>query len=599
MQRKQVNSCSIVPLPHSSPIVGVADPWHYAAQTGELLLDRAPSLTHPRSLASPIPGIMQRKQVNSCSIVPLPHSSPIVGVADPWHYAAQTGELLLDRAPSLTHPRSLASPIPGIMQRKQVNSCSIVPPPSLIPDRWRRRSLALCSANRCELLLDRAPSLTHPRSLASPIPGIMQRKQVCSPYFSFFHHFISFLSGELLLDRAPSLTHPRSLASPIPGIMQRKQVNSCSIVPLPHSSPIVGVADPWHYAAQTGELLLDRAPSLTHPRSLASPIPGIMQRKQVCSPYFSFFHHFISFLSGELLLDRAPSLTHPRSLASPIPGIMQRKQVNSCSIVPLPHSSPIVGVADPWHYAAQTGELLLDRAPSLTHPRSLASPIPGIMQRKQVNSCSIVPPPSLIPDRWRRRSLALCSANRCELLLDRAPSLTHPRSLASPIPGIMQRKQVNSCSIVPPPSLIPDRWRRRSLALCSANRCELLLDRAPSLTHPRSLASPIPGIMQRKQVNSCSIVPPPSLIPDRWRRRSLALCSANRCELLLDRAPSLTHPRSLASPIPGIMQRKQVYSLRSHGVVGGAADSRHTTYSRRFPELKQRLHFIPTPLYLF
>ncbi|KAK2957425.1 hypothetical protein BLNAU_7581 [Blattamonas nauphoetae] len=119
MQRKQVNSCSIVPLPHSSPIVGVADPWHYAAQTGELLLDRAPSLTHPRSLASPIPGIMQRKQVNSCSIVPLPHSSPIVGVADPWHYAAQTGELLLDRAP-----------------------------PSLIPDRWRRRSLALCSANR-------------------------------------------------------------------------------------------------------------------------------------------------------------------------------------------------------------------------------------------------------------------------------------------------------------------------------------------------------------------------------------------------------------------------------------------------------------------
>ncbi|KAK2953288.1 hypothetical protein BLNAU_11751 [Blattamonas nauphoetae] len=142
---------------------------------------------------------------------------------------------------------------------------------------------------------------------------------------------------------------------------------------------------------------------------------------------------------------------------------------------------------------------------------------------------------------------------------------------------------------------------------------ELLLDRAPSLTHPRSLASPIPGIMQRKQVNSCSIVPPPSLIPDRWRRRSLALCSANRCELLLDRAPSLTHPRSLASPIPGIMQRKQVCSLRylnvrqldhtpiprSHGVVGGAADSRHTTYSRRFPELKQRLHFIPTPLYLF
>ncbi|KAK2952898.1 hypothetical protein BLNAU_12219 [Blattamonas nauphoetae] len=70
--------------------------------------------------------------------------------------------------------------------------------------------------------------------------------------------------------------------------MQRKQVNSCSIVPLPHSSPIVGVADPWHYAAQTGELLLDRAPSLTHPRLLALPIPGILQRKQVC----------------ELLLDR-------------------------------------------------------------------------------------------------------------------------------------------------------------------------------------------------------------------------------------------------------------------------------------------------------
>ncbi|KAK2957424.1 hypothetical protein BLNAU_7580 [Blattamonas nauphoetae] len=193
---------------------------------------------------------MQRKQVNSCSIVPLPHSSPIVGVADPWHYAAQTGELLLDRAP-----------------------------PSLIPDRWRRRSLALCSANRCALHIS--------------------------------HSFITL-----------SLSY---------------QVNSCSIVPLPHSSPIVGVADPWHYAAQTGELLLDRAPSLTHPRSLASPIPGIMQRKQV----------------------------------------------NSCSIVPLPHSSPIVGVADPWHYAAQTGELLLDRAP-----------------------------PSLIPDRWRRRSLALCSANR-------------------------------------------------------------------------------------------------------------------------------------------------------------------------------------------
>ncbi|KAK2957423.1 hypothetical protein BLNAU_7579 [Blattamonas nauphoetae] len=156
-----------------------------------------------------------------------------------------------------------------------------------------------------------------------------------------------------------------------------------------HDTPILkslgnvtGAAEVYH-TTWSSELLLDRAPSLTHPRSLASPIPGIMQRKQVCSPYFSFFHHFISFLSGELLLDRAPSLTHPRSLASPIPGIMQRKQVNSCSIVPLPHSSPIVGVADPWHYAAQTGELLLDRAP-----------------------------PSLIPDRWRRRSLALCSANR-------------------------------------------------------------------------------------------------------------------------------------------------------------------------------------------
>ncbi|KAK2960792.1 hypothetical protein BLNAU_4189 [Blattamonas nauphoetae] len=58
-----------------------------------------------------------------------------------------TGELPLDRAPSLTHPRLLASPIPGIVQRKQVNSCSIVPPPSLIPDCWRRRSLASCCAN--------------------------------------------------------------------------------------------------------------------------------------------------------------------------------------------------------------------------------------------------------------------------------------------------------------------------------------------------------------------------------------------------------------------------------------------------------------------
>ncbi|KAK2952272.1 hypothetical protein BLNAU_12831 [Blattamonas nauphoetae] len=116
-------------IPKSHGVVAGGADSHHTTYPSELLLDRAPSLTHPRLLALPIPGIMQRKQVNSCSIVPLPHSSPIVGVADPWHYAAQTGELLLDRAP-----------------------------PSLIPDCWRCRSLALCSANRfalCELLLDR------------------------------------------------------------------------------------------------------------------------------------------------------------------------------------------------------------------------------------------------------------------------------------------------------------------------------------------------------------------------------------------------------------------------------------------------------------
>ncbi|KAK2960945.1 hypothetical protein BLNAU_4032 [Blattamonas nauphoetae] len=106
-------------IPKSHGVVAGGADSHHTTYPSELLLDRAPSLTHPRLLALPIPGIMQRKQVNSCSIVPLPHSSPIVGVADPWHYAAQTGELLLDRAP-----------------------------PSLIPDCWRCRSLALCSANR-------------------------------------------------------------------------------------------------------------------------------------------------------------------------------------------------------------------------------------------------------------------------------------------------------------------------------------------------------------------------------------------------------------------------------------------------------------------
>ncbi|KAK2964028.1 hypothetical protein BLNAU_1109 [Blattamonas nauphoetae] len=169
MQRKQVNSCSIVPLPHSSPIVGVADPWHYAAQTGELLLDRAPSLTHPRLLALPIPGIMQRKQVNSCSIVPLPHSSPIVGVADPWHYAAQTGELLLDRAPSLTHPRLLALPIPGIMQRKQV--CSL-----------------------CELLLDRR-TFPQPNEIVaatdhSRAVTYTDSQNSSNDFISYQHHFV-------------------------------------------------------------------------------------------------------------------------------------------------------------------------------------------------------------------------------------------------------------------------------------------------------------------------------------------------------------------------------------------------------------------------
>ncbi|KAK2953834.1 hypothetical protein BLNAU_11237 [Blattamonas nauphoetae] len=281
---------------HDTPILqslgnvtGAAEVYH-TTWSSELLLDRAPSLTHPRSLASPIPGIMQRKQVCSlrCSPArscPLPHSSPIVGVADPWHYAAQTGELLLDRAPSLTHPRSLASPIPGIMQRKQV--CSL----------------------RC------SPARSCPLPHSSPIVG------VADPW----HYAAQTVVRQL--DRAPSLTHPRSLASPIPGIMQRKQVCSlrCSPArscPLPHSSPIVGVADPWHYAAQTGELLLDRAPSLTHPRSLASPIPGIMQRKQVCS--------------------------------------LRCSPARSC---PLPHSSPIVGVADPWHYAAQTVVRQLDHTP--------------------------------------------------------------------------------------------------------------------------------------------------------------------------------------------------------------------------------------------
>ncbi|KAK2961186.1 hypothetical protein BLNAU_3954 [Blattamonas nauphoetae] len=174
----------------------------------------------------------------------IPKSHGVVAGGADSHHTTYPSELLLDRAPSLTHPRLLALPIPGIMQRKQVNSCSIVPPPSLIPD--------------CELLLDRAPSLTHPRLLALPIPGIMQRKQVNS--CSIVPPPSLIPDCELLLDRAPSLTHPRLLALPIPGIMQRKQVNSCSIVPLPHSSPIVGVADPWHYAAQTGELLLDRAP---------------------------------------------------------------------------------------------------------------------------------------------------------------------------------------------------------------------------------------------------------------------------------------------------------------------------------------------------
>ncbi|KAK2961185.1 putative schizont egress antigen-1 [Blattamonas nauphoetae] len=123
---------------------------------------------------------MQRKQVNSCSIVPLPHSSPIVGVADPWHYAAQTGELLLDRAPSLTHPRLLALPIPGIMQRKQVNSCSILPPPSLIPD--------------CELLLDRR-TFPQPNEIVaatdhSRAVTYTDSQNSSNDFISYQHHFV-------------------------------------------------------------------------------------------------------------------------------------------------------------------------------------------------------------------------------------------------------------------------------------------------------------------------------------------------------------------------------------------------------------------------
>ncbi|KAK2939916.1 hypothetical protein BLNAU_25180 [Blattamonas nauphoetae] len=83
---------------HSSPIVGVADPWHYAAQTGELLLDRAP-----------------------------PHSSPIVGVADPWHYAAQTVVRQLDHT-SLPRSHGVVGELPTrVTQHPLVYLCFFFP----------------------------------------------------------------------------------------------------------------------------------------------------------------------------------------------------------------------------------------------------------------------------------------------------------------------------------------------------------------------------------------------------------------------------------------------------------------------------------------
>ncbi|KAK2954819.1 hypothetical protein BLNAU_10149 [Blattamonas nauphoetae] len=79
--------------------------------------------------------------------------------------------------------------------------------------------------------------------------------------------------------------------------MQRKQVNSCSIVPLPHSSPIVGVADPWHYAAQTGELLLDRR-TFPQPNEIVaatdhSRAVTYTDSQNSSNDFISYQHHFV------------------------------------------------------------------------------------------------------------------------------------------------------------------------------------------------------------------------------------------------------------------------------------------------------------------